>query len=180
MKIIKKQSLMQTPFLDMVDTTYEDKDGVLRHWYWVTRPRMVNAVMIVGITDNQELLLIKEFRIPLNGVEYGFPAGLVEPGEAVLTAADRELREETGYRVIDLLRPPSPITYNTPGVTDEGISMVFARIEKVGETKLESSEEIEPLLVSKDQARAIMADKGNKIGAKCWLIMDRFITHGDI
>ncbi|MFR8830607.1 MAG: NUDIX hydrolase, partial [Eggerthella lenta] len=56
-----------------------------------------DAVCIVPQTATGELLLIREFRYPLNSWCIAFPAGLMEPGEDLATCVDRELREETGY-----------------------------------------------------------------------------------
>ena len=59
--------------------------------------RTADAVSIVPITRDGNLVLIREFRYPLNSWVVGLPAGLVEPGEDLAVAVDRELREETGY-----------------------------------------------------------------------------------
>ena len=56
-----------------------------------------DAVCIVPQTPDGRLLLIREFRYPLNSWCIAFPAGLVDPGEDLAAAVDRELREETGY-----------------------------------------------------------------------------------
>ena len=58
--------------------------------------RTADAVSIVPITRDGNLVLIREFRYPLNSWVVGLPAGLVEPGEDLAVAVDRELREETG------------------------------------------------------------------------------------
>ena len=58
---------------------------------------VADAVCIVPQTADGKLLLIREFRYPLNSWCIAFPAGLTEPGEDVATCVDRELREETGY-----------------------------------------------------------------------------------
>ena len=58
--------------------------------------RTADAVSIVPITRDGNLVLIREFRYPLNSWVVGLPAGLVEPGEELAVAVDRELREETG------------------------------------------------------------------------------------
>ena len=60
--------------------------------------RTADAVSIVPITRDGNLVLIREFRYPLNSWVVGLPAGLVEPGEDLAVAVDRELREETGRR----------------------------------------------------------------------------------
>ena len=59
----------------------------------------VDAVCIVGETREGTLLMIREFRYPLNSWCIAFPAGLKEPNESIRECVDRELREETGYRL---------------------------------------------------------------------------------
>ena len=59
----------------------------------------VDAVCIVGETREGTLLIIREFRYPLNSWCIAFPAGLKEPNESIRECVDRELREETGYRL---------------------------------------------------------------------------------
>lgn len=54
------------------------------------------AVMIVAI-DGYDLLLIKEYAAGTHRYELGFPKGLIDAGETVLEAANRELKEEAGY-----------------------------------------------------------------------------------
>ena len=49
------------------------------------------------------MVIIREYRVPLDGYEYGFPAGLVDNGESLEQAARRELMEETGLRVGELI-----------------------------------------------------------------------------
>ena len=56
-----------------------------------------DAVCIVPQTPDGQLLLIREFRYPLNSWCIAFPAGLVDPGEDLASCVDRELREETGF-----------------------------------------------------------------------------------
>lgn len=60
----------------------------------------VDAVCIVGHTANDEFLLIREFRFPMNRMCVAFPAGLREPGEDIVECAARELREETGFDLV--------------------------------------------------------------------------------
>ena len=71
------------------------------NWEWVTRPNDISAAVIAAVTDKKELILIEQFRIPMNAPVIELPAGLVGDGdyegEESFIAAQRELEEETGY-----------------------------------------------------------------------------------
>ncbi len=55
------------------------------------------AVMIIPVFDNGDVLIERQFRYPMEKIMIEFPAGKLDQGEQVLTAAKRELEEETGY-----------------------------------------------------------------------------------
>lgn len=55
------------------------------------------AVMIVACPDPEHFYLIREYCAGTHDYQLGFPKGLIDPGEDVLTAANRELKEETGF-----------------------------------------------------------------------------------
>ncbi|QKJ85299.1 ADP-ribose diphosphatase [Paramixta manurensis] len=67
-----------------------------RRVYERMRPSDREAVMIVPIIDN-EVILIQEYAVGLESYELGFPKGLIDPGETVFEAANRELKEEIGF-----------------------------------------------------------------------------------
>lgn len=55
------------------------------------------AVMVVPITDDNNMILIREYAAGTEDYELGFPKGLIDLGETVLEAANRELKEEIGF-----------------------------------------------------------------------------------
>ncbi len=55
------------------------------------------AVMIVPLTADNELLLVREYCAGTNDYQLGFPKGLIDPGETPEQAANRELKEEVGF-----------------------------------------------------------------------------------
>lgn len=67
-----------------------------RRIYERMKPSEREAVMIVPIIDDH-LVLIEEYAVGLESYELGFPKGLIDPGETVNQAADRELKEEAGF-----------------------------------------------------------------------------------
>lgn len=85
-------------------------------WEYVERVNARAAVIIVAVTDADELILVEQLRAPVNSPVIELPAGLVgdivgAEDEPLEVAAARELEEETGYRPTDLTRlaggPPS-------------------------------------------------------------------------
>lgn len=67
-----------------------------RRVYERMRPSTREAVMIVPIVDDH-LILIREYAVGTESYELGFSKGLIDPGESVFEAANRELKEEVGF-----------------------------------------------------------------------------------
>lgn len=113
-------------------TLYESRWlGLYRrgHWDYVRRPCSNACVGILAITDQKELILVEQLRIPMGKRVVEIPAGLVgdEPefvGESLAETAARELMEETGYRAgrVELLIS-SP---TSAGMTSEMTHLFFA------------------------------------------------------
>ncbi|STI81674.1 ADP compounds hydrolase [Escherichia coli] len=78
----------------------EFSNGV-RRVYERMRPTNREAVMIVPIVDDH-LILIREYAVGTESYELGFSKGLIDPGESVYEAANRELKEEVGFGANDL------------------------------------------------------------------------------
>jgi ADP-ribose pyrophosphatase len=95
-------------------------------WEYVSRTRGVSAAVIVAVDDGH-VLLVEQFRAPLQKMCIELPAGLVgdeTEGEEVAAAAIRELEEETGYRagrMVELGR-----VFASPGMSAEGFTLLRA------------------------------------------------------
>jgi len=179
MKIINTACVAHTPYLNLMTSSYEDDKGNVKAWEWVERVGQQNAVVIAALHKGL-LVVIKEFRVPLQDYEWGLPAGLIDHGEDPEVTVRRELHEETGLTVNKFLRPISPLIYNTAGMTNEGVHMAF--VEASGAPSrdlLGESEDITTHLMSQDEVKALM-QQNVKFGAKAYLVFERFATHGDI
>lgn len=102
-KIVKKKTVLEGKFIRFVITTYIDSSGVTREWESIERVNCRGIVAIVPVTDDKNLLLIRQFRPPMNGYVIEFPAGLNDRGDTLEEAAQRELLEETGYSAKEMI-----------------------------------------------------------------------------
>ena len=102
------------------------------------------VIMLVLSSDLSKTLLLKEFRMGLNKVIINSPAGLIDPGENIITAATRELKEETGYDLKSVLHELNP-GYSSAGITDEKVAVVICTVdESIVETQgLSANEDID-------------------------------------
>lgn len=117
-----------------------------RGWEYVERIDICGIVAIVAVTADGKLLLVEQYRPPVDGRVIELPAGLAgdipgEEDESLKTAARRELLEETGYQAKDMVRlfhgPPSA------GITSEELTFFFAEgVERVAAGGGDASEDI--------------------------------------
>ena len=167
-KVTGETILAETDFLILKRLSYLDKSGRERTWDMVSRVNSVNAVMIVPFYGDK-LVVIKEFRIPIGNYTYSLPAGLIDAGESVETAAKRELYEETGLELRRILTVSPPV-YNSPGLSNEAVTLIYAEVGgTLSQEHLEASEDIETLILSRDEVAALLHDRTKNIAAKAWM-----------
>ena len=116
-----------------------------KNWEFAYRTNASGVVVLVPVTNAGELILVEQYRIPVESRVMELPAGLVgdtgDREEDFKTAAQRELLEETGYRaasLTELLTCPS-----TPGLADEMVTIYYASgLERVGPGGGDGNEDI--------------------------------------
>jgi ADP-ribose pyrophosphatase len=145
-RIVDKKVLTEGKFLRFVLASYVDSSGVTREWELFERINCNGIVAIVPVTDEGNVLLIRQFRPPVNGYVIEFPAGLNDKGDTLAEAARRELREETGYvskEMTPLVEGPM-----SSGASGEILTVFLARglsFQGIGER--DETEDIEVLSV---------------------------------
>lgn len=174
--------------------TYELPDGKIRTYESVSRKgadayraelegnargeqSAADAVCIVPVLPDGSVLLIREFRYPLNSWTISFPAGLLEPGESLITCISRELHEETGYRVRTELgdsavRVLPQAGYSSMGMSGESVQIVIAYVEKEGDSEPEDIEFIEPFTLAREEIPGFLETNRLPIGTRGQLLLE--------
>ena len=109
------------------------------------------AVAIVALTDDDKVVLIKQFRKPIEQVIWEIPAGKLEIGENPKDCAIRELKEETGYSAknIKLIHK----FFTSAGFSNQKIYIFLATGLNKGEPEFDEDEIIEKYEIDINEAR---------------------------
>ena len=142
-------------------------------WEYVERANPAGAVIVIAVTDRDEVLFVEQYRVPIECKTIEMPAGLVgdiDAKESLLLAAERELLEETGWRagkLEHLMTGPS-----SAGMSTERMAFVRAsELERVHAGGGDDSEDILVHEIDIDQAPSWLAARmaeGYEIDAKVW------------
>lgn len=95
-EILKTQTIARTRIfrIEQVDLRFSNGNEVQ---YERVRGSAHGSVLIVPMLDDDTVLLIREYAVGVERYELGLPKGIIEQGEVVLDAANREIMEEVGY-----------------------------------------------------------------------------------
>lgn len=189
MKILDASIVAKVKYATLFAVSYLDRRGTTKLWHMVSRgdrPKCVTgdirrpdaAIIVPYHRREQKLVVIREFRVPVGDYQYGFPAGLLDPGEDLVVTAGRELHEETGLEVVQVYRS-SPAIFSSAGLTDESIAMVFVEVEGVPSIRhSHDSEDIEVFLMDLREVRDLLSREDIVFGARAWIAMDAYARMG--
>lgn len=137
-KTIASAYIHRNPFIKLRRDTRQAPEFGQHDFYILEFPHWVN---VVAITEDEELVLVRQFRHGLGQENLEVPGGIVDPGEEPATAAVRELREETGFAPakLELL---AAVSVN-PAIQDNWCHLFLATgCQRVGEQRLDGTESI--------------------------------------
>lgn len=192
MKITKLRNLFATPFLSLYEATYNDKKNNERKWiicsrkntttlmkqYFENEPIKPDAASIVAYHEEEDkIVIIKQFRIPLNDYIYELPAGLIDEGETVESTVERELKEETGLTMTNLKYTRK--CFLTCGMTDESTMLSFCTCKgKLTDEFTHDSEDIQAMLLSREEAKELLLQDNINMTLGVTSILTSFVKLG--
>lgn len=112
------------------------------------------AVAVLPFTEDNRLVVVSQFRKPLEKVTVEIPAGKLDPGEDPLHCAKRELAEETGYRANRWAHLVS--FYTSPGFADELIHLYVAEQLQPGTSQPDEGEFVEKSEITLTEAMELI------------------------
>lgn len=169
MKVISSKEILKNKLFTITEERAVDPDGFEIQRSIVRHP---GSAVMMPVDENNRVLLVKQFRLPAEQELWELPAGRIDPGESPLEAAQRELREETGYKANcwDLLVSFWP----SPGYVGEKMNLFLARDLTPGKHDPMEDERIEIGWFTKEEIAAQIRagkiqDGKTMIGYFMWL-----------
>lgn len=152
-KTLSSKQLIDRPWMRVRCDKVQLPDGRVHEEYYVlSYPSWVN---VIAETEEGDIILERQYRHGLDIVSTEICAGVMEEGETPLEAAQRELKEETGYtggewKEIMTVAP-------NPGVMDNLCHCFYAkRVRKTCEQHLDDTEDIDVLLCPKQEVKQML------------------------
>lgn len=137
-KTMKSDKLYEGKIINLRIDTVELPDKKYSKREIVEHP---GGVAIVGVTDENEILLVRQYRKAVDKILLELPAGKIEVNEEPKETALKELKEETGYSTEKLEYLLE--FYTSPGFSTEKVYIFLAEDMQKGEQELESGEYID-------------------------------------
>jgi ADP-ribose diphosphatase len=153
-KLIKSELIFEGRVFNIVRDEVQHKSG-----YNTVREVVQHdgGAVIVALFEDRDVILIKQYRYPVNEEIYELPAGKLSPGEDPEHCAFRELEEETGLKAGKMEKLTAMMT--TPGFCSEVLHIFLATDLQNGTQALEQGEEtIEVFRLPLTRALSMCAD----------------------
>lgn len=119
---IDQKFVHEGKFIQVRRDVIELNDHQTQTWDLIVHP---GAVAIIPIDNQNRLVLVEQWRRAIGKITIEIPAGMLEKGESPACCAQRELREETGYRAESLCAFGG--CYCAPGLSDEYVHLFIAK-----------------------------------------------------
>jgi len=141
----------------------------------VNKPDGVTVYALYG-EKRDKVVLVRQYRYPVDHFVYELPSGIVDEGETYREAAVREMMEETGlvFKPLDVDPMYEEPRFQTVGMTDESCATVYGYASgEVSSALQENSEEIEVVIADRDEVRRILREE--KVAIMCAYMLMHFL-----
>lgn len=155
-KVLKSENILRLgPWLSVRQECVQMPSGMqIPTWYILEFPDWIN---VIAITKDGKMVMEDQYRHALGETHYELVAGVVDPGETPLQAAQRELSEETGYEggewKLFMTLSPNPTNHNNLSYT-----FLATGVEKRREQHQESTEDIHVDIMEPEQVLEMLKD----------------------
>lgn len=140
-KILSSKQTYKDPWMSLrTDHVQLDDGREIEGYHILEYPEWVS---VIGLTDEGNIVLIKEYRHGPQAMTIGLPSGVAEPGEDIDDVAKREFQEETGYTAREWVKIGEACANWAVNTNSVHYYLAFGA-QKTGEQQLDPNEDIEP------------------------------------
>jgi ADP-ribose pyrophosphatase len=152
-KKLSTEYIQQHQYFTARKDAYETNTGKIVDPYFVVE--LPQSACAVAFTTDDKIILVKQYRYPINESLIELPGGFVDANEPKEKAIARELLEETGFKFNECIYLGE--TFANPGVLNNGTHLFLCRGgKKIAEQSLDANEEIEVTLHTIDEVKAFL------------------------
>jgi ADP-ribose pyrophosphatase len=152
-KTLSKEYINNHIYFTARKDSYETDAGKIVDPYFVVE--MPDCAVAMAFTEDGKIIFIEQYRHPIGQLSIELPGGFIDTNEAMEEAVARELLEETGYSITDIVYLGK--TYSNPGVLTNVTHLFLAKgATKTATQSLDPNEEINILLKSVEEVKAMM------------------------
>ncbi len=170
----QSQLLQKTRILDFCEATDVSPYTEKEHRFVFIES--LNWVNLVPITENNEIVMIRQYRHGSQRVTLEIPGGMMDSGEEPYKAAARECHEETGY-VVDTLFSLGELNPN-PALFNNSLHTFYGRVSRYRpENNLSETEKTDVELIAIDRLKLLLLDSTIDHALVCatlWRFLDRW------
>lgn len=169
MELKKIEKVNKGKFITRYDVTYTTNDNEDKVYEMISRddniktqkdlknPNTDGVVIVMTDETGDKILLNREFRMAVGDFVYNFPAGLIDEGETAQIAAKRELKEETGMDLVEVIDELFD-SYSAVGFSNETNAVVIGKASGTFAPSDSSLEEIQAGWYTKEEVRNLLKE----------------------
>jgi 8-oxo-dGTP pyrophosphatase MutT (NUDIX family) len=153
-RVLRSSYALDVPWYRVRRDEVELPDGSHIDYYLAEQS---DVAVVLALTPEDEVLTVRQYKHGAGGVELELPGGLIDPGEAPIDAAARELREETGYVSPVALEPLGWHRQDPSKSTTRVYSFLARDVQERGGRALDPNEAASGVLVERVPAARLAA-----------------------